>query len=341
MSRAMRRPHVPKHVNEKDAVRAGQKFTVKKIAIKRTKTGPRKIRSWKQVCAKCLLLLLCFCLVFFTGRGIARTEENFRIETNNVRGLNNFQTETLDAPQCSTIDSGEVTFTLVTQFSEDRLWMMEYHCKRWGNSPISVSVLTNQTTNEVLDAIYALGCNREQLLVQTLDANDDRVSDYPVNILREMALSAVKTSHVMYVDIDFWESNDLHDILFFPSVRKALSENPKLALVIPAFQLNRQCKEYRDCPEINIPLMPLNREALVQSVTERKTTIFDPTNRGGHGSTQYDAWSRQESGELYDIPCFKSNRYEPYTAFRYCRDLPPFQKQFSGYGKNKVRILLL
>ena len=50
----------------------------------------------------------------------------------------------------------------------------------------------------------------------------------------------------------------------------------------------------------------------------------------------YKEWLLQEDGSLLEIPCLKSNRYEPFVVVRYCRDLPPFQEAFSGYGKNKM-----
>jgi hypothetical protein len=254
-----------------------------------------------------------------------------------VTGRRGFQKFSNSAPICTPIDQKQVSYTLVTQFSIDRLWMMEYHCKRWGSSsPISVAVLTNQTRSQTLDSILRLGCDPDQLTVQTLELNKELEIDYPVNLLRKMALSAVETSHVMYVDIDFWESGDLHQLLHLASVKKALAQDAKLALVVPAFQLHRQCREYRDCSEENIPKMPIDFHAMLDTMVKGNGSPFDPTNRGGHGSTLYAEWIHQEPGDLLDIPCIRSNRYEPYLAFRYCRDLPPFQLQFSGYGKNKM-----
>jgi hypothetical protein len=250
---------------------------------------------------------------------------------------NQFQRYTLSAPECTAITPEQVAFTLVTQLSVDRLWMMKYHCQRWGtSSPISVAILSNTTTAKTRESIVKLGCDPNQLTVQTLDSNDELEADYPVNLLRTMALSAVRTSHVMYVDIDFWEAADLHDLLKLPEVRGALALDPKQTVVVPAFQLNRQCREYRDCPDANIPQMPQNREDMLNALIHRKGSPFDPTNRGGHGSTMYEKWIQQRSGDLLEIPCIRSNRYEPYMAFRYCHDLPPFQMQFSGYGKNKM-----
>jgi len=78
---------------------------------------------------------------------------------------------------------------------------------------------------------------------------------------------------------------------------------------------------------------------LKKTILEKKVTRFDPTNLGGHGSTRYKDWFRQNrigGDALVEIDCFLSNRYEPYLVFRYCQELPPFQEPFSGYGKNKM-----
>jgi hypothetical protein len=313
-----------------------------------------KVKNYAMMACLILIIICLFCS-FAAGISITSAEKRHSLrlrsrtasasaggdpnQKRNTAKPKLFERHTAGAPECTPMTAEDVSFTLVTQVSLDRLWMMQYHCERWSydyTSPISVAVLTNQTTLQTRDALVSLGCHTDQLTVQTMEINDDLEADYPVNQLRRMALSAVGTSHVMYVDIDFWESVDLHDILHQSSVREALAKDPKHALVVPAFQLNRQCQEYRDCRDDNIPKMPRTWQQMIDALMERRGFPFDPTNRGGHGSTLYQQWIRQESGDLLDIPCIQSNRYEPYMAFRYCRDLPPFQTQFSGYGKNKM-----
>ena len=77
---------------------------------------------------------------------------------------------------------------------------------------------------------------------------------------------------------------------------------------------------------------------MFQLIKMKKASTFDPTNVGGHGSTKYITWRDQEVGTMVDLPCIKSNRYEPYLVFRYCSELPPFQEGFTGYGKNKMTV---
>jgi Glycosyl-transferase for dystroglycan len=85
--------------------------------------------------------------------------------------------------------------------------------------------------------------------------------------------------------------------------------------------------------------MPMDLYGLVKLIKAHEVTRFDPTNQGGHGSTRYREWFKQnthDGNSIIEIDCFLSNRYEPYLVFRYCQELPPFQEPFSGYGKNKM-----
>jgi hypothetical protein len=244
-------------------------------------------------------------------------------------------------PMCTKLKAADVSYTLVTQFSHDRLWMMEQHCARWGPHPMSIAVLTNKTASSIHAELTAMGCLSAQYIsVQTLSLQDSssehQLADYPVNVLRNMALTKVQTSHITYVDVDFWESTDLYTNLMQHHVRHALAMDPKAALVLPAFMMLRQCRELRECPEKNIPIMPHDKEELFDLFRHKNATQFDPSNRGGHGSTRYRDWMDQDSEELLPISCVLSHRYEPYLVVRYCRDLPPFQTAFSGYGKNKM-----
>jgi hypothetical protein len=227
-----------------------------------------------------------------------------------------------------------VEFTLVTQCSEDRLWMMEYHCQRWPG-PVSVAVYTDSSDDEVESRLRELGCGSagHDLSIQTIRA-DRPDSDYPVNELRNAAFRRVRTSHVVYVDIDFWVATNLYDVLQLHL--DELRDDPRLALVLPAFALRRQCRMYKECPSRNIPHMPKTKTDVLENLLNRTVTAFDPSNYGGHGSTHYVEWMDQGDDELEDIGCVLSNRYEPYLVVRYCDALPPFQPAFTGYGKNKM-----
>ena len=250
-----------------------------------------------------------------------------------------FRLTTPNAPSCSEpIDADSISFTLVSQLSHDRIWMLPYHCKRWGDNPMSIVIFTDEDAAVVKNKLVIEGCSKEHLTVQTVSKTryDPQGTDYPVNVLRNLAFSKVKTTHLVYADIDFWPSESLHSILNIQSVKERMASDSKLATVVPVFQMNRRCRAYKDCRDDNIPFMPKRKDELIGLIKKREASTFDPTNEGGHGSTRYISWKDQKEGSYLDLPCIRSNRYEPYLAVRYCSELPPFQEGFSGYGKNKM-----
>jgi len=250
-----------------------------------------------------------------------------------------FQLYTPHAPSCSkSIQPDDISFTLVSQLSNDRLWMVRYHCERWGNNPMSLVVFSDRTSEDVKADLVSQGCSEEHVAVQTVSPTkyDPTGTEYPVNLLRNIAFAAVKTTHIVYADVDFWPSSDLHSTLMERHIRERFASDHKLATVVPVFQMFRRCKEYKDCRGSNIPAMPRWKNSLFGLIKKKQASTFDPTNVGGHGSTKYITWRDQDKGTFVDLPCIKSNRYEPYLAFRYCSDLPPFQEGFTGYGKNKM-----
>ena len=256
-----------------------------------------------------------------------------------------FKMYSIGAPSCEEhVNHEDISFTLVTQVSEDRLWLITQNCVRWAPGRISVAVFTNKSIDTLWDDFSKLeakygSCQPNQVTLSALSTINYGKGNYPINTLRNLALQQVKTTHIMYVDSDFFVSPNLFSVLHHSDIKKRLAKDYKLALVVPAFQIRQKCKktlsEY-DCRLDNMKRIPKDVDELLPTVISHKTSAFDPTNRGGHGSTSYIEWARMNPGDLRDIPCILSNRYEPYLAVRYCKDYPPYQEIFTGYGKNKM-----
>jgi hypothetical protein len=159
-----------------------------------------------------------------------------------TKSPSDFELFTPPAPTCNKILSAlSVSFTLVSQLPDDRVWMLQHHCERWGNYPMSIVVVTDRIAVEVQSELVLMGCSAEQVTVQTISTTKYNLSEteYPVNLLRNMALSAVKTSHIIYADVDFWPSTRLHSILSNISTQESFASDPKLAAVVPTFQLHQ------------------------------------------------------------------------------------------------------
>jgi len=250
-----------------------------------------------------------------------------------------FNGTTLNAPVCGNISAEDVDFTLAIHLSRKRLGLMAGHCRRWAGHPISVAVGTPNTTRWTRKLLTSLGCSKKYVKLQTVMFVEGNES-YPVNKLRNMALEGVNTSHAILLDADFLPSKDLYDNLILHRQRLT---NPKKAIVIPAFDSNIS----------SVLRIPDNKKGLLNAFgypgrwrhgrnkLVREFAFDYRVNQGGHSSTDYKKWLYQKNEtKLAPITCLKSPRYEPYLAFRYCQDLPPFQEQFSGYGQNKITWML-
>jgi len=206
-----------------------------------------------------------------------------------IGALPTFETITDGAPTCRTVDPKDISFTLVTQLSDERLWMMRHHCAGW-NSDVSLAIFTDRKKETVEKDLYALGCSRFE--VKVLAKHDFKAGDYPVNTLRNLAISSVKTSHFLYVDADFWLSHHTDKILMKKDVRRVLSNDPKQAIVLPAYQLRHKCTNKRDptaCRDDKIPRMPRTKLQLLEGMNMGNVTVFDPKNPHGKNLTQqYD-----------------------------------------------------
>jgi len=251
------------------------------------------------------------------------------------------------AQECKPLSSEQVDFTLVTQTSANRLWLLEEHCRRWGPHPISVTVGgTDLKEKDVYDQIRAMpSCDLARVKVNLVtDFQGDL--DYPVNRMRNIAVASISTSHAVYVDIDFLMSNRVYDEL---SANRDSMLDVKTALVMPAFELLPFCElgtieGNATCTEDHLRVIPSTKKqagdryiAVGAKRYAGGITSFDRKwNRHGHDSTDYAAWFNQEESVLEPLTCVTSDKYEPYLVFRNCRDVPPFPEDFHGFGQNKM-----
>jgi len=232
-----------------------------------------------------------------------------------------------DAPICQPLEYHDVTFSLAIALREENISMVTDHCKRWGvSAPISIAVWTYSSPEEVMKQLNE--CHPEQMTIATLIPSNglSSVETYPLNTLRNLAIQGIKTTHAIYLDIKMLTSIDLFDTLHAPPIVRELARNPRLAVVLPAFEvITERCSFRGDCLE-NIPT---TFDGLVMQLSEKTTSIMASHDKALQGSTRYRTWVNQANGELVDIQCVASDYYEPFLAFRYCRGLPPFQEVLS------------
>lgn len=168
-------------------------------------------------------------------------------------------------------------------------------------------------------------------------------SEYPVNLLRNLALEAVSTSHVLVVDADFVPSAGLDEAI----VQSIASLEQRQALVVPAFERIMECSSHDDCLQHlqnNRSFIPHTMEELDSCMQTNDCRVFQSDNNpDGHSSTRSEEWlherRKQNDMALYPIECFDSLRYEPYLVLPWCSNdaAPYYDERFHGYGKNKIQ----
>lgn len=251
------------------------------------------------------------------------------------------------APPCNPVE--KVSFTLVTQASMDRIWIMKHHCERWPPPhPISIAIYLSQnsTLNEI-DVAHQLhidlDCDISRMKVLVMKGNSPMES-YPINMLRNLAMRSATTTHVVYTDSDFLISEGLYDDLM--AMAPIVAEDPLAAIVLPAFVYHTACPDkFNTDNQDALNCLASEWETGVPKTKEdliplwEKPRIQKPNVKSGfhgvhfHGSTMYEEFKNQTAPLL--IPCISHWLYEPYLAVRLCEDLPEFPEVFRGYGWNK------
>ena len=180
----------------------------------------------------------------------------------------------------------------------------------------------------------------------------DPLAPFPINELRNHALCRVSTTHAFYNDVDLWPSSTLYRTL-----HAAKRSNPeqfldaKHALVVPAFEIFKsppEClkrlkegekrKRYFERNRCTEAAMPRNFSGLQQCSAEGRCQPFDAAgNPEGHASTGFEMWFGKPTPGLRALPCFRSNRFEPYLVLPAAPAVPLYEELFAGYGKNKIQ----
>lgn len=227
--------------------------------------------------------------------------------------------------------AGALDVTLVSQTSDDRIWMIEPLSRRWGGA-VSIAVHLAATTTlwntqrEMIERIEAQAGSSV-----TVVHGEIKNTGYPINMLRNVVIAKVRTSHFLLTDIDLWPSTNAYMELL--TLGRAMLGKRHSAVVLPAFEY-RTSKDLRGVP----PGLPEDAAAL-RSCIERETQVTgEDTDHCSifkgksdtHLTTNYDKWWKQRRPRR--IACFHSLRYEPYLVVPKLNSTPSFDERFVGYG---------
>ncbi|KOC66202.1 Glycosyltransferase-like protein LARGE1 [Habropoda laboriosa] len=146
---------------------------------------------------------------------------------------------------------------------------------------------------------------------------------YPINYLRNIAMSYVSTPFIFQLDVDFLPQYGLHETLMSYIGKLNITEPDKVALIVPAFETER----YRFT-------FPNNKEELLRFLKRGVLYTFRyHVWTQGHAATNYSYW--RNSVEPYEVSWEPD--FEPYIVVS--RLAPRYDTRFIGFGWNKVSYL--
>ncbi|KAI7850905.1 glycosyl-transferase for dystroglycan-domain-containing protein [Circinella umbellata] len=220
--------------------------------------------------------------------------------------------------------------TLVSQFSVNRLEVFTQVLDAW-QGPVSIAIyLTEPDDVNQLKAFFAVPSNvivysRVHIVVMKPDyTNPDRLK-YPINHLRNLAITAATTSHVFVMDADFTPLTSFyaHAKTKLLSALVEQHNNDRVAMVIPCYAI---IETRKDDP------LPQNSAELQSLVKKGIAYITDPGS--GHGPTLALSMALDSPvSSLYYEVCYES-QWEPYYIVP--RETTPlYDARFRNQGGDK------
>lgn len=244
----------------------------------------------------------------------------------------------------------DVNVTLVIQCSMDRIWLLSETCARWSNPIVLVVYLPSSSIGDeserstVSDSVAEIMVQCPQMTVILHVHNDSDeggdASTYPVNTMRNIGLDAVKTSHILIMDVDLIPSADLSHVvidnlvdqitMFNGNKKRKKNETlhiPMQAIVVPAFErtVEEPCASIEDCKSYmknDSKFLPSLFIDLKECVDSKDCIVFQSNNNWeGHHTTNSKKWLKKEWYEtdsnkdtskvktIRQIKCFDSLRY--------------------------------
>ena len=226
----------------------------------------------------------------------------------------------------------EMDITLVTQGSVDKLPRLVNVLERW-QGPISCAILisTIENIHTLLSFMETYSIIQQRVTIHLYFEIGNL--QYPINIMRNLALFNIESNYFFALDIDFLPNANAYEVVKGELPKRATSLHKKTLWVLPAFE-RFQSKENKPARDVtSMTLIPRDKAELVLAVQAKVVAPFHEYYPAGHiHVTNYTKWYHYSTFS-YSVP-YKSP-YEPYVI-GHRLSIPPYWPGFRGFGLNKA-----
>lgn len=244
-----------------------------------------------------------------------------------------------ETPNTSTFD-----ITVVTVGSFNRLFILPIFASRWdGPIVFVIHLLEEQQSNldEFLrDSSHSILCNpRIRILTYVAEKGAFFYDNYPINILRNIGIRNVRTSHFIVLDMDMWMSQGSYQTLL--TLPEEIKQSTRTAVIIPAFfhtgwTITNGTLQEQVASVLN--RIPFSMSDLLECV---KISKCSPMKKGLFTHLYVpqkwiDDKRRGNYLDYYDYACWKNDLQEPYLLVARNDSIALFNEAFINYGFNKI-----
>eukprot|EP00850_Spirogloea_muscicola_P023057 SM000325S12650 [mRNA] locus=s325:7630:15088:- [translate_table: standard] len=234
--------------------------------------------------------------------------------------------------------------SIATQASLDRLSALEAMAEAWdGVLCVALYVPTEVHLPEAILLVSALHLRIERRercrldILFAMEVDQAGAALYPVNALRNIALSSISTELVILLDADFVPSDGLHQQLTQKENYEALlraTTQEKQVVVIPAFEMRGDVAEEGETVAKKISGRPRDMDQLRTAWEERQVVGFHCQHfPRGHQPTNFEKFLDKSTSVPYMVQY--REYFEPYVLCSR-KAVSLYDPRFRGYGMNKI-----
>ncbi|KAJ3091967.1 Glycosyltransferase-like 1B [Quaeritorhiza haematococci] len=225
--------------------------------------------------------------------------------------------------------------TFVTFSSKDRLHGIDGILNSW-SGPVHLAYYIKEKGDELaIDKLLEENkAAADRLTVHLMWAEPDE--PFPINTLRNVGQTSVKTSHLFHCDVDFLPVKRMRERLV-TDFGKFLIESRKdrSMLIVPALEVVPRGKQSAGDANAQVTL-PTDAQEAKMMIINNELRPFHERCKDCQEATDLKRWI--DASSPYHIfpedPTAVPERYEPYVVI--ARDSISWNENFAGYGRDKT-----